>query len=161
MPQQRMIDACSQFTVRKRTGTAFTKLHVGIRTENASLPKFFNMSRSRIHITASFKYKRFVSPLCQHQSRCQTRRSHANDYRPIGQGAVSRCRRRKYILLNLPYIFVVPAPPPYFSFIMKYDIHRKYQINSRFSPGINRTAHNADPFNIRQTAPQFFGNQRL
>ena len=54
----RVIAACRQFPVRKRSRTALTKLHIRCGIEHARLPKPRDIGRTAIHILPAFEHER-------------------------------------------------------------------------------------------------------
>ena len=79
----------------------------------------------------------------------------------MAQHDIAGLRRNIGSFRNPADILGVAAAPPYFFFVMKGDVYRKYQINIRLPPRVYRTPHDADMLYICRAAAKLFSYQRL
>ena len=95
----RVLDLAVQFTVGKSTCTAFAKLHIRFRIEDAFPPKSPGIPGSLARPLAAFKHDRPKSHLGQHQRRKNTAGTEADDdgaQRP-GRSTIRRRVRNRVI----------------------------------------------------------------
>ena len=97
-----------ELSVRKCTGAALAKLHIGLRIKNSFLKKMFHFLRPKLHgVSPLIKNRRETVPR-KYQSRKQPRRAGADDHRalllrqPLSAANIIRMNREPISLLFYP-----------------------------------------------------------